>query len=178
VCLSGVALKSVSQFNGHGKVSMNIWTDTERGAPGGREAIREYVDAVGDADPEINAIIERGAWRDTSPPADDVEAIGELAEAVGRTPRRCYRNAREVAGAAGRDDVRYVEGIAVPATVPVATKHAWVEVDGSVIEVTWEDTPVPGEGSAYYGVAIELDTVLETVNDRGTDGPVITEVDR
>lgn len=157
---------------------MEIDTETEREAPGGREAIREYVDAVGDADPELNAIVERGGWRDTSPAADDVEAIGELAEAVGRTPRRCYRNAREVAGAAGRDDVRYVEGIAVPPTAPLATKHAWVEVDGSVIEVTWEDTPVPADGTAYYGVPIELDTVLKTVNDRGTDGPVITEVDQ
>jgi len=73
--------------------------------------------------------------------------------------------------------VRYVERIAVPAAAPIATKHAWVEIDDSVVEATWEDTPMPGDRAAYYGVPIELDTVLETVNDRGTHGPVITKID-
>jgi len=68
---------------------MEIDTDSEYGPPVGREVIREYVATVGEADPELSAIVERGSWRDTSPAADDVE-IRELAEAVGRTPRRCY----------------------------------------------------------------------------------------
>lgn len=66
----------------------------------------------------------------------------------------CYMNAgREIHR---RSDLRYVEGYAVPGTVPMPMMHAWlVDAEGRVIDPTWPD------GVAYYGVIIPSDVLSE-----------------
>jgi hypothetical protein len=70
---------------------------------------------------------------------------GELGE--------CYSNAGRIANGKG---LRYVEGYAVPSTVPLPMMHAWlIDEQGRIIDPTWED------GNAYYGVVIPHTTMWE-----------------
>lgn len=65
----------------------------------------------------------------------------------------CYSNAGR---AANGKRLRYVEGYAVPGTIPFPMMHAWlVDEEGRIIDPTWPD------GAAYYGVIIPRDAMWE-----------------
>jgi hypothetical protein len=72
----------------------------------------------------------------------------------------------------------YVEGYAVTLKSPLPALHAWVEYEGSVVDVTWRSglhNPVPDlwgearvlgdipEGAAYFGVTFKDDEVVENI---------------
>lgn len=76
----------------------------------------------------------------------------------------------------------YVEGYAVTPSSPLPVLHAWVEYEGSVIDVTWrsnlrnlfpdlwDESRVVGdipEGAVYFGVPFEYDEVVANIVDTG-----------
>jgi hypothetical protein len=65
----------------------------------------------------------------------------------------CYSNAGR---AASGTRLRYVEGYAVPSTIPFPMMHAWlIDEEGRIIDPTWESA------AAYYGVVIPTATMWE-----------------
>lgn len=67
--------------------------------------------------------------------------------------RECFLNAALAVMA--HDDLTYVEGLAIPTTVAIPIRHAWlVDNRGRVVDRTW--TPV---GHAYFGVPFKTEYV-------------------
>lgn len=66
----------------------------------------------------------------------------------------CYMNAGRVAH--DRHDLRYVEGYAIPGTVPLPMMHAWlIDSEDRIIDPTWAD------GAGYFGLVIPRHTLAE-----------------
>lgn len=81
-------------------------------------------------------------------------------------PKSCFFNCQKLA--LEREDLIYVEGYAIPASVPVTLAHAWLLTpDGRAIDPTWENT---GLGQAYLGVSLSTNWVNSFVNRRGPRG--------
>jgi hypothetical protein len=83
-------------------------------------------------------------------------------------PRGCFGNSQDILFSEdGRDGgLIYVEGYACSGSLSFAfpTHHAWlVDVDGKVIDATWEDP----ETSTYFGVPFSSDYVARTVREAG-----------
>ncbi|ERH13933.1 MAG: hypothetical protein J07HB67_00187 [halophilic archaeon J07HB67] len=123
------------------------------------------------------AVYDReGTFRSTEPTTTTEEydrQCTRLAEDPGFTSNEgeCYRNAQRAAR--GCVELQYVEGVALPAGLPVPVRHAWVEVDETVLELDWGESVVPDAEAAYLGV--EYDTAaVEAVRDTGdtTASPV------
>jgi len=92
----------------------------------------------------------------------------ELARAVNAQPRRCWRNCALALGHLLGAGV-YVEGYAVVSGGGFATEHAWLEVDGTIVDPTWD---IPG--ARYYPVArYGLSEVLDLL-DASPELPLFT----
>lgn len=74
--------------------------------------------------------------------------------------RACWHNARALAceGRANAVPITYYEGYARPDGLPGPIEHAWVAVDGAVVDPTWEDASACG----YVGVALDFAHVIAT----------------
>ena len=105
-----------------------------------------------------------------------IEERGALAQLNPREykVRECYYNAQFIA--ITFPEFSYVEGMAI-GIVPV--DHAWVELNGKVIDMTWtEHGPVLGvipEDSGYYGVVIPTRQVWESIRAHHTWKPLIDD---
>ena len=74
------------------------------------------------------------------------------------TPNQCFNNALAVA--CTKPDCRYVEGFVMREDVAYIIHHAWVVVDGKVLEPTVKDP----ENLQYFGVPFDANTAWkETV---------------
>lgn len=120
------------------------------------------------ADPAAEYYAE-GEWCNVASLNNEERELFELFDsAVDCQPQQAYRNALLAAGFFGENyDVEYVEGYAmdVPLTSPV--EHAWVELDGKVIELTFPEKPQPTEQAAYLGIEYPLETVKEQIFEEG-----------
>ena len=88
----------------------------------------------------------------------DVARSKELAAAVRAQPKQCWRNCAMGLGhllGAGL----YVEGCAVACLeeVEFATPHAWLEIEGKVLDPTWDPPGVRYFPVARYGLSEILD---------------------
>ena len=91
-------------------------------------------------------------------------------------PRLCYATAGEAARLALRNHrVEYVEGIVLPKQSSQAIRHAWIEIDGEVCELTWPWHFFDGDRANYFGVPIPKETVVETRDRRARNGPVVLD---
>lgn len=73
------------------------------------------------------------------------------------TPKACFQNAT-LAALSHPDQLVYVEGYAVSATLPIPLPHAWlVDGEGNVIDPTWPD------GSEYFGIRFSSDELSEVM---------------
>jgi hypothetical protein len=55
-----------------------------------------------------------------------------------------------------------------------ASTHAWVEVDGEVVELLWKwDGPAPSDEAIYYGDSIPFEVVVDIANRRPTHASVL-----
>ena len=91
-------------------------------------------------------------------------------------PRQCYRNAQVTALTVLPPDgmsLHYVEGFIMPAGPPIPVEHAWLSLNGKVIDTTLRPNDDKGcrvfgtipEGWEYYGVEMPVD-VCQHVPDR------------
>jgi hypothetical protein len=83
-------------------------------------------------------------------------------------PRECYKNATMLAVEHPGKYV-YCEGYAVCDGIPIPIEHAWV-IDRTrnnvVVDNTWTDY----KGVAYFGVEIELESLIARLSEQGIYG--------
>lgn len=119
---------------------------------------------------------EYGSWGDTEQP-DWVAEIGtDLVSTVDPEAGECYKNSFEAVLDSNHAEVEYVEGLAFVRGSVDPTKHAWVEVDGSVIELTWghrTELPTPPAKSAYYGYTIPSEELTQLAFELEHHGPFL-----
>src|SRR3712207_6711599 len=88
------------------------------------------------------------------------------AKIINAKPKECWKNAffslLEVPELAHG---QYVEGWIVPTTIPIAIEHAWIELDGQIIDPTPKSWITP---FAYFpGLRLSKDEFMEAVTDDG-----------
>ena len=118
--------------------------------------------------PHVERYLENGSWR-TVKNTDTIRSVADqLYDGITPNPRECYRNTIVALNALeDLDRLRYIEGMALPKQGGRAIAHAWLELDGSVIELTWPwHAPIPPSETVYYGVPVDTDEVLETTRQR------------
>lgn len=116
------------------------------------------------------------SWRSTDPSEDAVAAAAEW-RANSIDANSCYKLAFEAIHTnlfEDYDDVCYCEGLTMTSHPSRASTHAWVEVDGEVVELLWAwDGPAPPEEAIYYGDSIPFDAVIDVTNRRPTHASVL-----
>ncbi|NTJ45372.1 hypothetical protein G6L28_22665 [Agrobacterium larrymoorei] len=69
--------------------------------------------------------------------------------------------------AAGDTGIRYAEGYAMDAELPIPVQHAWlVDADNKVIDPTWRDTT----DNLYFGIVFETNFVLNLLQIKQSAG--------
>ena len=120
-------------------------------------------------------------------------AGGDLSESAARVmadcigaadirPRQCFANAQALATVAFEAGAVYVEGYARRADVPIPILHAWVEVEGVVIDPTWIEEHRRGsnlgvlpEGWEYLGVPFDTMTIVRRIEALGEGSSLIDD---
>lgn len=132
---------------------------------------------VGEEDPAVAKALEMGEWRDTNLGTESAEIVKELVETVDRNGRKCYETAQKAINVAWEydDRVKYCEGYCLPRAGVRATRHAWVEIDGSVCELTWPWHAPVDDNAVYYGTKIPRDVLKERMakEDRNYDPMIL-----
>jgi len=118
-----------------------------------------------------------GTWRETAPLTEDELQLVELFdEGVDCQSQRCYRNALLTAATFGEQyDVVYVEGYTMTDPLVTPVDHAWVEVEGKVLEISFPDGPQPEADAAYLGVEFPLNEVKSKIFGEGIAEPLVSE---
>lgn len=118
-----------------------------------------------------------GEWRETTSLTDEELELAELFDkGVNCQHQECYRNALLSAASFGEQyDVVYVEGFTMTEELVTPIAHAWVELGGKVVELTFPDGPQPNPDAAYLGVEFPLDEVKSKVFEEGTAEPLVSE---
>lgn len=136
-------------------MDQSIETETEL-----REALQERASVA----PEAGHYLEHGCVRDTSPlsPSDE-ETTEHLITAVDAKMKQCFRNA-QLAVIVGGDDVQYVKGYVTSSWMPLV-ERAWIEIDRTVVEITFPDCrPHPPDDAMYFGCEFSSEQVEEAVS--------------
>lgn len=122
--------------------------------------------------------LESCTWRSTNL-SEQGENFAERvlnSNSIDLNPQHCYRNAQQVAiQHADNHLVEYVEGLALPKQCAQATRHAWVEYDGEVVELTWPWHFYDGDEAVYFGTEFDADTVEETFERRDGGSQLILD---
>jgi len=115
-----------------------------------------------------------GTWRDTAPLSEnDLELVDLFDRGVGFENCQCYRNAlMTVATFGDTHDIVYVEGYVMADALHAPIDHAWIELDGKVVEITFPDGPHPGSNAVYLGVEFSVDAVKSKVFDEKVAEPL------
>ncbi|NHN60467.1 MULTISPECIES: hypothetical protein [Halorussus] len=142
-----------------------------------RDRLIEQAETVGEQDPPVGKALEVGEWRNTDLSSESADLVKELTRSVDRNGRKCYETAQKEIEAMWEheDRVKYCEGYVLPKQGVRGTRHAWVEVDGSVFELTWPwHAPVDGD-AVYYGTEIPRDVLSDRMEERGSDPMILDE---
>lgn len=92
---------------------------------------------------------------------------------IGRVKRRIHPEKRECFANAQRallryDQFRYFEGYATPKAIPIPIRHAWLELNGKLLDLT-------GDLANYYGIEIDRKVVAEYLDERKSHGPLLDD---
>jgi hypothetical protein len=124
----------------------------------------------------IDGVKYNPSRRSTDPP-EDVVAVAAEWRANSMDANSCYALAFAALHTnlfEAYDDVRYCEGLAMSSHPSRASTHAWVEVDGEVVELLWKwDGPAPSDEAIYYGDSIPFEVVVDIANRRPTHASVL-----
>lgn len=142
------------------------------------EAIQSWLQDMANIEQRWEFLMENGSWGDTEQPDQVVETANKIIEEVNPEQGKCYRNCfRAVLHSS--INVDYVEGLAMTENRIDPTEHAWLEIDSSVIELTWKhrtDIPTPPDNAVYYGVSIDSDQVRDLALTHDHTGPFLPEM--
>lgn len=127
----------------------------------------------------INAEMERGFG-----PAGALLRYGEEFEPAANHPKwlthgaakQCFDNVTQVLisrTTTGDTSVRYTEGYAMDAELPIPMQHAWlVDADNKVIDPTWRDMA----DNLYFGIVFETSFVLNLLQIKKSAGILVDAV--
>jgi len=142
-----------------------------------KEAIEAWLNSMSEVNKRWTFLDKHGLWRDTEQ-TDQVAEIGtELVSTIEPEIGKCYKNSFQAATRSKQAE--FVEGLTFVRGGSDPTKHAWVEVDDTVIELTWEhrtELPTPPAESAYYGHTISSDDLTELAFELDHSGPFIPHI--
>ncbi|TAU07807.1 hypothetical protein ELI55_24615 [Rhizobium ruizarguesonis] len=127
----------------------------------------------------MNAEMERGFG-----PAGALLRYGKTFEPAGTNPawftrrpaKQCFDNVTQVLIsrlAACDTGVRYAEGYAMDAELPIPMQHAWlVDADNKVIDPTWRDVA----DNLYFGIVFETKFFLDLLRTNKSAGILVDAV--
>lgn len=114
-----------------------------------------------------------GSWRSTSLSEAGEGFAKSVAQSIELNPKHCYRTAQQAAiKHKDNSHVDYVEGIALQKQGAQAERHAWVEYDNEVVELTWPWHSYDGDEAVYYGHRFGTDEVEHTFERRNGGSPL------
>lgn len=128
---------------------------------------------------QMNAEMERGFG-----PASALLRYAKTFEPTNTNPawftrgpaKQCFDNATQVliSRLAARDNsVRYAEGYAMKAELPIPMQHAWlVDADNKVIDPTWRKAA----NNLYFGIVFETEFVLNLLQIKQSAGILVDAV--
>lgn len=162
--------------------------------------INGYLAFLGHHYPTAHYISENGSEPAESGPLSehDLRLVRDICITFIPEAKQCFYNAQFVSMVASSkglsERMKYVEGYVVKSNLPIPVHHAWVELDGKVIDLTLvttehstqelerfyhgEDLPrkddlsdrilgeIP-EGWAYYGVRFDIEEIAQDFIARG-----------
>lgn len=116
-----------------------------------------------------------GNWQNTAPLTDEeLDLVNRFDAAADCQPQQCYRNALLTAATFGEShDVMYIEGYVKPNSFSTPIEHAWVELNGKVVELTFPDGPQTGANATYLGVEFPVADVKVKILDEGIAEPLV-----
>lgn len=136
-----------------------------------------------DPDKKIALFLQQGKARDTPETKSFIRDINEYIPLEhhnedGRV-RNCYETAYEVVDHLQTENafeaVVYCEGVATPKYGGVPVLHAWVEINGAVIEPTWNWTgTIPPESAIYYGDSFPWNQVVKQMSANNTYTSIVS----
>jgi hypothetical protein len=115
-------------------------------------------------------------WRSTNLSGESRDIAERIVYSIDVEPASCYLTARRAA-LLHKDNhrlaprIQYVEGYALPESGAQAIRHAWIEIDGEVVETTWPWHDLDGGDAVYFGYALDMEDVVEREN-QDIGGPI------
>lgn len=142
---------------------------TDATSPDERQILSHLEGLIGVSDSATEYYID-GSWRDTTSTSEDAQEMKELINrAVDPQPQQAYRNALMAAGSVGQfHDITYVEGFVHDETMLVPMAHAWIEYEGSVLELTLSDESELTGSRTYFGKSFSTQVVEHQIWEVGT----------
>lgn len=132
------------------------------------------VDKMGDFAAEVYR--EHSTWRETNLTESGRNLAEQIARNIRVEPHFCYHTAGTAAvHVEGNHRVQYVEGIALPEQACQAIRHAWIEIDEQVVELTWPWHGLDGGDAVYIGQPVPTEQVREVRERRGGGSPVLLD---
>lgn len=103
-------------------------------------------------------------WRSTNLSGEGRDIAEQIVNAIDQEPATCYLTARRAALLQQNNHrlasrISYVEGVALPETGGQAIRHAWIEIDNEVVEVTWPWHDLDGGEAVYFGYPVDMERV-------------------
>lgn len=121
---------------------------------------------------------EDAIWRDQSLDESGRKLAERITRNVEPEGTMCYYTAGEAAiHELNNHRVSYCEGVVLPKHANQCIRHAWIEIDGSVAELTWPWHPFDGGEAVYLGMEIPKEQVKETRERRDINGSVLLDDD-
>jgi hypothetical protein len=139
--------------------------------------VLDYLRGIRRLSEQAETYYSTGAWGETSPLTDEEFQLTELFDkGVGCQQQECYRNALLTVATFGEQyDIVYVEGYVMSDRLTTPIAHAWVEIEGKVLELTFPEGPQPETNAAYLGVEFSHDEVRSKVFEEKMVGPIASE---
>lgn len=144
-----------------------------------REAIITWLQDMASVEQRWGFLKANGSWRDTEQPDQVTEKANKLIVEIDPEPKQCYRNSFNAILHSDYGEIEYVEGLAMSSNSFDPTRHAWIEIEESVVELTWHhltEVPLPPDDATYYGVSIPSDKIEERALQLGHTGPFLPEL--
>ena len=92
--------------------------------------------------------------------------IKKALKRIGFQPKKkqCFYNAQMIALSDNSGQIKYCEGFAYSIAIPM--NHAWLDINGKVVDVTWDDNgkPIMGiipENKSYIGFTLDKTTIRD-----------------
>lgn len=133
---------------------------------------------IADGDFAAKIYKDEASWRSTNLSSGAERMAKRIVSDVPPQGRMCYYSAGEAAiHEIENDRVDYAEGIAMPTQACQAVRHAWLEIDGEVAEVTWPWHRFDADEAVYIGQTVDKQQVKETREKRDINGAILLSDD-